>query len=103
MNCEIEKFGFGAILIEKNTRVLVASGIQDGNIINHSEIFNFTSNRWNAVSKVAYPTAYSSLCNFNKQFVYKFGGIDSFNKVCNLIERYDVRLDTWSSVNYDID
>jgi len=61
-------------------------------------MFDLVQNEWYKISNVNYPTANSTLCAFNKHFVYKFGGIDHNGKICCQIERYDVHLDIWNPI-----
>ncbi|KAL4496201.1 hypothetical protein ABPG72_012938 [Tetrahymena utriculariae] len=103
MIASIERRQFGICTIERDSQILVATGIRDEQLTNQCEIYDLNSNCWTKISNVNVPVVGSSLCLFNKSSVYKFGGVDANGKIPKIIERYDIYQDIWKCIQYDID
>lgn len=53
-------------------------------------MYDISNNMWHRMSNVNVPLVGTSLCLFNRNSVYKFGGSDVNGKITKFIEKYDI-------------
>ena len=65
-------------------------------------MFNTQNNQWSKISPCNIASCESSVCNYNDQYIYKFGGLNSEKRLCQVpqsisqeVEQYDVEQNKW--------
>lgn len=56
-----------------------------------SRYYEKTIGEWEVIGSLNEPAFAPSLSNFNDTYLYKFGGIETLEKMSNVIERYDYK------------
>ena len=87
-------------MVYAHGQIVVAGGIgEDCNILNSCEIYSVGKDEWIEIAPLNVPAMNASICTFNSQFLFKFGGKKSETELSNVIERYDFEFNKWSVVN----
>jgi len=59
--------------------------------------------KWTDIGSLNHPGAFTSVCGFQDNFIYKFGGVDNkANNYTGKIEKYDIQLNYWVALNLSI-
>ncbi|KAL4453697.1 hypothetical protein ABPG74_009593 [Tetrahymena malaccensis] len=85
------------------TDIYVIGGCDGEIITNQCERYDTRTNSWKRLSPLLTPVKNASVCVFNNQLIFKFGGILYDKSLCQTIEKYDTTTDTWTPVKYQIE
>ena len=71
-----------------------------GKFSNSVERYNVKENVWEIRESMHVPRSGVGLCVFNNNFIFAFGGRDSYNSHMTTIESYDISMDVWRKLDY---
>lgn len=99
--CPLNYARYSHSLCFANKYVFAVGGGFDINesYLNTCEKYDIEYGDWTPLSPCHKATIGSGLCNFNDQFLYKFGGKIDNSGFCNYIERFDIEKNFWSLFN----
>ena len=64
------------------------------------EKYDVAADEWVKIAPMSKPRSGVGLCSFNENFIFAFGGRDSFNNRLDIIEVYDIKNDFWRNLDF---
>lgn len=84
-------------------KIYVVGGYEHKHVMTkRCERFNLTTRKWEIIASLNFAASSLSLCSFQGNSLYKFGGIgdaEESNLLSPYIERYDMNTDTWAVID----
>jgi N-acetylneuraminic acid mutarotase len=88
------------VFIEGDLIVIGGLG-EDCEILQSCERYSVGDDKWIALPDLNVPAMNPSVCVFNNQFLYKFGGKQSEEKLTNTIERLNLEGGGWEVIKFN--
>ena len=82
-----------------HNNIYVIGGQDSSGYLRECERYDMNAEKWFDISPISKPTAGATVCGFNNQCLYKFGGIQGKNDYVGTVEKYDVDLNYWTTIN----
>ena len=80
--------------------IYVIGGYDGTSYLRDCERYDIEQEKWLEITSLNYPSAFGSVCSFNDNTIYKFGGIDNKNNnYIGNIEKYDIDQNFWTVLN----
>lgn len=78
-----------------HNNIYVVGGQDSNGFLRECERYDLNSEKWFDIAPLSRGTAGATICGFQNHCLFKFGGIEAKNTYVNLIEKYDVDLNSW--------
>lgn len=75
--------------------IFLIGGRQDGQATAQCDAYNIQTRLWTRMAPLNIPSFDHCACNYNDQYLYKFGGMNEAKRICQEVEQYDIDKNRW--------